>query len=153
MVNSRLSKCLLATFEFDNSGYYDITEQSNNEVYIKIQRFLRRSPLPGMKQPTPHGGMLGFEVRLSVKHDGLRAAKYRFDLLSEDTHIQSDMLDDRGEYHNLHISKMVDDPIIYTLKVFEPVNEEYSECNTDVENKYEQDRLGNSGTHLRDSAE
>lgn len=143
----------LATFEFICSGY-DITKQSDKEVHIDIVRFLKRTPYPGMKQPTPHGGMLGSEVRLIIRYQGLRAAKYRFNLFLDDECIQSGAVDDRGEYSGLRIRRFFcEEPKTYKLEILEPINEKPQECNTEYGATYEPDRLGDPPAYLRDSAD
>lgn len=124
----------IAVFEFADVGY-DITKQSVNDILIRVWRRLRREPYVGMKQPTPHGGMLGSEVCLLIRHEGLRAAQYRFDLYCGKRHIQSGIVDNHGEYCGLSITR----PYGKSYKL--EINVKQLDCNTNMEVTNEYNRL------------
>jgi len=104
---------ILKTFEFLNSDF-NIIKESKDDVYIKIWREIRRNPLPGMKQPTPHGGFLGTQVVLEVKYDGLPAKEYNFELSQGNSVIQNGTTDNAGRFYGLEVSESDD---MYSMSI------------------------------------
>jgi hypothetical protein len=80
---------------FSDVGY-ELVKESNGDLYVEIYRALRRTPFVGMKQPTPFGGMLGFETHLIVKKYGLPLI-CDFELCLDGNLIQSDSTDQLGQ--------------------------------------------------------
>ena len=113
-------------FEFKNLGF-NLTEQVIDNIYIKIWRQMRVDPYPGMKQPTPFGGFLGFEIKLMVKCDGLLTNDHGFKLYKDDQLIQDGELTN-GIFSglNIHHESTITD---YSIEIFE-INKESEVCNT-----------------------
>ena len=117
----------LAEFEFKNLDF-ELIDQAINEVYINIDRIFRTAPLVGMKQPTPRGGMLGYEAVLKLKFKGQPAFRYRWELYIADQLIQSGITIDRINHTgnlesyagDLDIALPYGEPITYKLKIFSP---------------------------------
>ena len=121
----------LAEFEFKNLDF-ELINQAINEVYINIDRVFRTAPLAGMKQPTPRGGMMGYEAILKLKYKGQPAFRYRWELYITDqyrtTLIQSGITIDRKDHTgklesyagNLDISLPYGELITYKIKIFIP---------------------------------
>lgn len=117
----------LAEFEFKNLDF-ELIDQAIDEVYINIDRVFRTTPLVGMKQPTPRGGMLGYEAILKIKYKGQPAFRYRWELYITDQLIQSGITIDRknraGDLESyagdLDIALPYGEPIIYKIKIFSP---------------------------------
>ena len=85
----------VATFEFSNevpSIWDDVTEQANEQFYIKISRRLRRH----FKKEDPPSAMAGIEAHMVVKHRGLPAYSCRWVLFENDTEIQQGTTDIDG---------------------------------------------------------
>lgn len=141
-------------FEFRNIEHLSF-EQSEESIYIKIWRQLRTDPFFGMKQPTPFGGFLGFEVKLLVRYEGLRADGYSFDLFRNDDKIQSGVTGPDGTFTGLKIDITYDEDQVddYRLEVFEKINEEQQECNTRSEELYEPNRLVDTTAPIREAFE
>lgn len=137
----------LASFEFVGARY-KITKQSVDDIFIHIWRELRRKPFLGMKQPTPHGGFLGFQCVLEAKKDGLPAVDLPFILYLNKKEIQRGTLDGFGMCTNILVRHLYGNQSdSYLLKVFD-INESLESCNTLLEEVYESGRLVNSSTHL-----
>lgn len=126
----------LSSFVFENrddigNRKYLIHKEGKGDAFIMIERKLRRDPLPGMKQPTPSGAMLGWEASLLVKKEGFPAAGYSFHLYRDDTLIQEGRTDERG-VSSLDV-ELPDSPRKYKLDIFSPIYPEDDSCNTEVE--------------------
>lgn len=110
----------LAEFEFLNHDF-ELIEEAKDEVYVKIERECRTSPMPGMKQPTPVGGMLGHEAVLTVKHRGERVKDYRWEIYHANSLVCSGATDAKGTAHDLQIPLPYGNPQSYSIKIFGPV--------------------------------
>lgn len=86
----------LAEFEFQNHDF-GLIEEAKDDLYVRIERECRTAPFPGMKQPTPVGGILGHEVVLTIKHFGERVDKYRWELVLDDVAVANGVTDAKGE--------------------------------------------------------
>ena len=89
--------------EFDNSRQRILLEHDGRAYYIKISRYLRTQPFVGMKQPTPHGGMLGMDCSLLIKYNGLPVIR-QWRLYEEGKIIAEGSTDEEGKAYELPIS-------------------------------------------------
>lgn len=138
---------LLASFDFSNNDYI-ITEQSKDNILVRMWRELRRQPFIGMKQNTPHGGVLGLQCILEIKRDGLPASFLNFIIYKNKHEIQRGFLNNIGRYENIRIPMVYGvDSNDYLLKVFD-INKDSEECNIISEEIYESGRLGYTTTHI-----
>jgi len=128
---------LAAEFVFEckdsiSKSQYQIHKEAVNEVFIEIDRKLRRRPLVGMKQPTPPGAMLGWEGALTVKHKGKPAPGYRWKLYRDGQLTQEGRTNEKSED-----SLELDLPGIvkptYKLEIYAPIYEDEETGNKDVE--------------------
>ena len=89
--------------EFDNSRKRILLEHDGQAYYVKISRYLRIKPFVGMKQPTPHGGMLGIDYSLLIKYNGLPAIR-QWRLYEEGKVIAEGLTDEDGKSYGLPIT-------------------------------------------------
>ena len=122
----------LAEFEFQNHEF-ELLEEAKDEVYARIERECRTTPFVGMKQPTPVGGMLGHELVLTVKHNGIRVKGYCWELLKDGASIASGITDAKGQCRNLPIPFPYTGLQSYTLKIYPQINKDTSVCNIPTE--------------------
>ncbi|MHA1288932.1 MAG: hypothetical protein ACTSPB_16190 [Candidatus Thorarchaeota archaeon] len=116
---------LLAEFEFENHDF-ELIEEAKNEVYVKIERICRTTPFVGMKQPTPIGGILGYEAILTIKHLG-ELVSYPWTISQSGDTIAEGLTDMQGKSENLPIPMNYGRLQTYTVAVFEPEPIEESE--------------------------
>jgi len=90
------------TFEFSAHDYF-ITEQAIDDLYIFMRREMRRSPLPGMKQPIPNNAFMGMDTVLVCKFKGQPAIGYKWKLLKDDNIIQEGETDHNGMSFGLDV--------------------------------------------------
>ena len=135
MIGKNKKLDLLAEFEFENDEF-ELIEEAKDEVYIKIERECRITPFVGMKQPTPLGGMLGYEAVLTIKHFGELVPNYRWEIFQNDTALAAGITNANGVYRDLPIPMPYGQSDAYSIRIFRPdltINKDASECNTPTE--------------------
>jgi hypothetical protein len=149
MVNSKSPKYeLVATFVFEckddiDKAQYKVHKEAKDEVLVDIERKIRRVPLVGMKQPTPHGAMLGWEGALLLKHKGKAASGYKWKLYRDNILDQEGRTDERSK-DSLELELPDIEQPEYKLEIFAPIYQEDNSCNKVTEAIHEQDQHGNS---------
>jgi hypothetical protein len=96
---------------------FEIFEEADNDLYIKIERECRTQPFLGMKQPTPRGAMLGYEVVLTVKHFGEPAVGSIWEIRTADV-VLSGEIDKDGKSRNIDLPMPYSGLKTYSLKLF-----------------------------------
>jgi len=122
---------LLAEFEFKNDDF-ELIEEAKDDVYVKIERECRITPFVGMKQPTPTGGMLGYEVVLTIKYLGEIVSNCPWEILQNDTIIAATkqvtwLPDINITYRSLPIPIPYGCVGLYKIKIYHPIDMEISE--------------------------
>tara|TARA_R110000868_G_scaffold20153_5_gene85604 strand:- start:4773 stop:5231 length:459 start_codon:yes stop_codon:yes gene_type:complete len=112
-------KNFLADFEFDNSDDFELIKEAKDDVYVKIERECRIIPFVGMKQPTPSGGILGYEAVLTVKHLG-EPFLCRWEIYNNTTLIASGTTDVNGTSGDLPIPMAYGNMTKYQIKILAP---------------------------------
>jgi hypothetical protein len=79
-----------------HSHKYHVAEIGDDKYYIKMFRTMRIIPFAGMRQPTPKGAMLGYDLRLLVLYEGSAAINHGFYITSEDREIYHGVTDQQG---------------------------------------------------------
>lgn len=102
--------------KFSDVGF-DLLKEYRTDFYIKVFRQLRRQPIIGMQQPTPNGGMLGFQTHLSVRKYGLPLC-CDFELRLDDGLLQADRTNNDG-HCIIHVPLFHSSPKIYELILFD----------------------------------
>lgn len=102
-------------FEFINHEY-ELLEAAIDEVYVHIYRECRLQPLPGMKQPTPFGSIMGLIANMQVLVAGQRANSCRYILRLGDQEIQSESIIN-GQAENLNIKMPQFGEFQYTIEI------------------------------------
>lgn len=108
---------LLASFDFANSEF-DITEQSHNDIYLKIYRELICLNNTNQKHHMPIGGNGGLATRFIILLQGKRPPNLVWELSKDKQFLQA------GFTHNPDISIPLDDCSgkKYTIKIYQPSN-------------------------------
>lgn len=118
-----MEKCL-AVFVFPKHTFnseFDTVCQTDNNIVVSIYQHLLRSPFVGMKQPVPHGGMLGLQCILEAKKQDFKTDGLCFVLYRNTKEIQRGALNNGGEYRGLSIN-FPDPDSEYVLQIFESDN-------------------------------
>lgn len=105
-------------FEFINNEY-ELIEEVKNNIYIKIDRECRTTTFVGMKQPTPVGGILGYETILLIKHDGKPAKEYYWELFTENKYIASGITDENGICRSIPIKFPYGTHQAYKIRIYQ----------------------------------
>jgi len=87
-----------ATFEFSNEArsiWDDVTEQANEQFYIKIARRCRKQ-FKRDDYPIPPFAMAGIEAHMIIKHRGLAAYGCKWVLFENDIEVQQGTTDIDG---------------------------------------------------------
>jgi len=131
-----------------DKGRYTVHKEAKDEIYIRLERKLRRRPLVGMKQPTPIGAMLGWEGALEIQNKGKTAAGYRWKFYRSGNLEQEGRTDELGE-DSLEMD-IEPDSLEYRLEVFSPViNEEDDSGNKTPEESDGPDQHNTQTTPVR----
>jgi hypothetical protein len=105
----------MISFKFSDVGY-DLLKESKQDHLVIVKRMLRRMPMFGMPQPTPHGGSMGFQTILNIKKYGL-PFQTDFALKVNQILVQSDSTDENGDcILDVPISDAI--PKIYQLVIY-----------------------------------
>lgn len=93
----------MTKFSFKSHDYF-ITEQSIDDLYVKIYREMCQKPLPGMVQPYRNNVFMGMDTKICVKIFGKPAIGYRWLLFSGENETQRGVLDADGVSRGLNMS-------------------------------------------------
>jgi len=94
--------------KFTGNEFY-ITEQSIDNVHIKIMRYVRTTTIEGMKQPIKVGGSMGVDTRLELKKDGKPIENGEWKLTLNKNLVQYGVADTAGISDGLNISTFNND--------------------------------------------
>lgn len=104
----------MMNFTFKNTSDYTLLDQESNGLQVNISRYVRRHKIPNTKQPVPFGAILGSEIKLVATDCGLKASGYKFKLFLDGTCIQSENLNESGEFVGLLVNRK---DAIYRIRI------------------------------------
>lgn len=119
----------IAEFKFENAEAMSKNENvfagGLGDIFVKVSRVFRTSPLPGMKQPAKRGVMMGMETILLITHSGKPVASYRWVLRKNGIIIQRGTTDSNGLSGDVDVD-LPHHKAYYTVSVFEPTKRKVS---------------------------
>jgi len=110
-------------FNFNNHEHNLLKDQAE-DLYVQIKRVARRTPFQGMKQPAPHGSIMGMETVVEVVYKGKPASFMQWELLRDNQPHQMGLLDKDGKAGELRIP--LDDDATFTIRFFPNLTENSS---------------------------
>lgn len=112
----------LDSFEFKSSDdiskrKYVVHKEGSDKAYFRIERKLRRKPLTGMRQPIPHGAIMGWDAEIEVKNKGKTADGHILKLYKSGELVQDTRTDEQGR-----ASLSMDfEAANYKLEIYSPI--------------------------------